>query len=237
MTESVDWDGGDVAGFVMRVRRMRDLSQRDLAAELGLDASQVSRIETSQRRVDVDAFVHILSLAGLRLAVLDVDGNEVAPVPHDVLRDNAGRRMPAHLDVRPPSDPPRYTLVDTRRDRATPQAWYHHRPMRDRRRAGSHDRRNGGVDDQPTRGELDRARWQHQRARDEARGALAGSLLATACACRDGCWRDEGVRARLPVPVRAHDRATRERRTWHRPVQASRRAPASACTMNAPGSR
>src|SRR5215204_126736 len=104
--DGVDAAEIDVPGIVMRVRRVCDLSQRDLGAALGLDQSQVARIESSRRRVDLRLLVRILALADLRIAILDRDGVEVTPVPKNVLRDNADRRMPAHLDVREPSDMP-----------------------------------------------------------------------------------------------------------------------------------
>ena len=95
----VDVPAVDVPGLVMRVRRMCDLSQRDLGGSLGLDQSQVARIELSRRPVELSLLARILLLADLRIAVLDRDGIEVMPVPRDVLRDSAGRRMPAHLDA------------------------------------------------------------------------------------------------------------------------------------------
>ena len=164
----------DVAGFMMRVRRICDLSQRELGGVLGFEQSQVARMESSRRRVDVSLFSEILSLAGLRIAVVDEDGVEVAPVPHDVLRDNAGRRMPAHLDVRPTSDPPRSTLVDTHPERAAPRAWYHHRTKRDRRRAG---RDAHSMPDQPTFSGLDRAERERRALRRLDVQARVAALL------------------------------------------------------------
>ncbi|HET6672356.1 MAG TPA: helix-turn-helix transcriptional regulator [Agromyces sp.] len=161
----VDESAVDVAGYIMRVRRLCDLSQRELGAVLGLEQSQVARMESSQRRVDVPLLSEILSLAGLRIAVVDEDGMEVAPVPHDVLRDNADRRMPAHLDVRPKSDPPRSTLVDTHPGRAVPRAWYHHRTKRDRRRAGRDAR---SIPDQPTSRSIANAERERRRTRRRA---------------------------------------------------------------------
>ena len=175
----------DVPGLVMRVRRACDLSQRGLARAVGLDQSQVARIESARTRVDLPILAGILALAGYRIAVLDRHGVEVAPVPEDVLRDNAGRRMPAHLDVRPSSDPPASLLVHTEPDRPSPLAWYHHRPRRDRRRAG---RGPGGEPDQPTYSGL--ARLEHGRHVERRRAvqARAGALLDSDCSCSDECW-------------------------------------------------
>jgi transcriptional regulator with XRE-family HTH domain len=194
VTAEVDGAGGDavpldVPGLVMRVRRTCDLSQRDLGAALGLDQSQVARIESSRRRVDLPLLARILSLADLRIAVVDRDGVEALPVPHDVLRDNAGRRPPAHLDVRAPSDRPMSALLNAHRDRVTPRAWYHHRARRNRRRVVQGA---SAMQDQPTRSDLARLERDRLAARlDEVR-QRAATLLEFDCACPDECWGSRG---------------------------------------------
>lgn len=177
--------GIDVPGMVLRVRRARDLSQRELGAIVGLDQSQVARIESARRRVDLPLLAAILALAGYRIAILDRHGVEVAPVPGDVLRDNAGRRMPAHLDVRPFPDRPTSALLDAHHDRPSPSAWYHHRLRRDRLRA---ERGRGGELDQPTYSALARLEHGRRTARRRAVQARAGALLDSDCTCRDDCW-------------------------------------------------
>ncbi|WP_448005666.1 helix-turn-helix domain-containing protein [Agromyces bauzanensis] len=175
----------DVPVIVMRVRRTCDLSQRELGALVGLDQSQIARIESSRRRVDMPLLAGILALAGYRIAILDGNGVEVTPVPRDVLRDNAGRRMPAHLDVRPLADRPVSALLDAHSDRPSPRAWYHHRARRDRRRA-----RRGldGEPDQPTYSGL-AVLEQHQRTeRRRAVQERIGVLLGSDCTCGDECW-------------------------------------------------
>ena len=197
-TDHVDQakDGGavegrviDVPGLVLRVRRACDLSQRDLGKAIGLDQSQVARIESARRRVDLSLLAAILALAGYRIAILDRHGVEVAPVPGDVLRDNAGRRMPAHLDVRAVADRPTSALLDTHPDRPSPQAWFHHRQRRDRRRArhGSH-----GETDQPTVSGLASLEHGRRRERRQAVRARAGALLMVDCTCGDECWTSGG---------------------------------------------
>lgn len=179
----------DVPGIVMRVRRICDLSQRELGVALGLDQSQVARIESSRRRVDLLLLGKILALAELRIAVLDRDGVEVIPVPKDVLRDNADRRMPAHLDVREPSDAPMSALLKPHSGRASPRGWYHRRAIRDRRRsaAGSH-----ALMDQPTvSGVAERERERNGERLQHARH-LAVALLEVECTCLDGCWESRG---------------------------------------------
>lgn len=179
----------DVAGVVMRIRRICDLSQRELASAVGLSQSQIARIESASRSVDVGSFQKMLVLAGLRLVVLDRDGAEVVPVPTDVVRDNADRRMPAHLDVRPPFDPPTAVLVDGYRHRPAPEAWYHHRVHRDRRRG---ELGIGPSDDQLTRREI----AEHERALRTARlvraSRRASAMLADDCTCIPACWEHVG---------------------------------------------
>ncbi|MGW9167482.1 helix-turn-helix domain-containing protein [Agromyces sp. NPDC055658] len=125
----------DVVGVVLRVRRQLDLSQRDLARRLGVSHAAIARVEANRNGIDVADLERLVGLAGMRLAVLDESGAETAPIPPDWVRDNAGRRLPVHLDVRPPDDRPRSRLTDIHYDRAEPNAWYHHRAHRDERRA------------------------------------------------------------------------------------------------------
>jgi transcriptional regulator with XRE-family HTH domain len=187
--DRVDAGEIDAPGIVLRVRRLCDLSQRDLGALLGIDQSHVARIESSRRRVDLPLLVRILALADLRIAVVDRDGKEVSPIATDVLRDNAGRRMPAHLDVRAPSDRRTSVLLNPRYDRSSPKARYHHRAMRDRRRiAGA----SGAIQDQPTAsGVAQRERERHADRLELARHR-AVTLLEVDCTCLDGCWEVGG---------------------------------------------
>ncbi len=175
----------DVPGLIMRVRRACDLSQRELARAVGLQQSQVARMESARTRVDLPMLAGMLALAGYRIAVLDRHGVEVAPVPADVLRDNAGRRMPAHLDVRTSTEVPEAALVHTHPDRPNPRARYHHRPQRDRRRAG---RWPGGEPDQLTSSGLARLEQSRRVERRRVVQQRAAALLTTDCVCRDECW-------------------------------------------------
>lgn len=182
---AIDGAGPDVPGLVMRVRRTCDLSQRDLGAAIGLDHSQVARIESSRRRVDLSMLARILSLAEMRIAILDRHGNEVQPVARDVLRDNAGRRMPAHLDVRATSDRPISAMLDAHYNRPAPQAWYHHRARRDRRRVM---RAIGVIQDQPTQSGLAQLERDRLAARRHEVRQRAATLLDLDCVCLSGCW-------------------------------------------------
>lgn len=82
----------DLAGLVVRARRLGDLSQRDLAAKVGLSQPSIAKIEGGHRQVSVSLFLRILKAGGLRRSVVDAEGAEVGPVARDVVRDNAGRR-------------------------------------------------------------------------------------------------------------------------------------------------
>lgn len=91
----------------------------------GVARSTVGGVESGARGVSVDVLSRLLEPTGLRLAVLDRDGREVAPFPADVVRDNAERRFPAHLDVVPPDCLPTERLRSPRYDRKPARAWYH----------------------------------------------------------------------------------------------------------------
>jgi HTH-type transcriptional regulator/antitoxin HipB len=190
MTEAAEYGRGpDVPGLVMRVRRTCDLSQRDLGAAIGLDHSQVARIESARRRVDLSLLARILSLAGMRIAVLDRDGVEVIPVPRDVLRDNAGRRLPAHLDVIAPSERSVTALLDAHSTRPAPHAGYHHRATRDRRRVM---RDPDAMPDQPTRSSLSQLERERRVARLHDAQQRVATLLDSDCTCASECWESRG---------------------------------------------
>lgn len=93
--------GLDVGATVRAVRRRADLDQRTLARAAGVPLSTLSRIESGAvaepRITTVDRLVRT---AGFFLVVVDADELFVAPLS-DGPRDAAGRRYPAHLDVRP----------------------------------------------------------------------------------------------------------------------------------------
>jgi transcriptional regulator with XRE-family HTH domain len=90
-----------LADLLRRARRLADLSQRDLAARAGVSRSLVGRLEAGDvGRASILTLTRLLSAAGLRLAVVDGDGEVVTPMPSECMRDQAGRHFPAHLDVR-----------------------------------------------------------------------------------------------------------------------------------------
>lgn len=89
----------DLSGSLRRIRRIADLSQRQMAAAAAMSPSAVAHAEAGTRDLPVGAFARAASLAGLRLALLDGDGHEVSGMAADSVRDLGGRRFPAHLDT------------------------------------------------------------------------------------------------------------------------------------------
>ncbi|CAM3928000.1 helix-turn-helix domain-containing protein [Nocardioides zeicaulis] len=91
---------GGVPGFVRRIRRILDVSQRGLAALVGVSQSAVARWETGRTSPRVSMVQQLMRLAGLRATVQDAEtGEEVEPMRDDGHRDRAGRRFPAHVDL------------------------------------------------------------------------------------------------------------------------------------------
>ena len=98
--DSDDVDGFPVAGFVRRVRRMADKSQRELALVAHVSQAAVSRIEAGTQVPSLRLFLRLLAVAGLRVAVVDDERRIVLPMAEwGDTRDGAERRYPAHLDT------------------------------------------------------------------------------------------------------------------------------------------
>ena len=177
----------EVSGLIVRARRRGDLSQRDLATAVGVSQSTIAALETGDREPALALFLRILAAGGLRLAVVDSSGKEVRPVASDTVRDNAGRRLPAHLDADPPDRKPWYRAVNPERGRKPVKAWYRLRVERDRVRAGEAQHPHL-LPDHPTHAELEaRRRQQLYGARPPAPGSDrdAGYLE---CECETECW-------------------------------------------------
>lgn len=123
--------GFDRVGALRRARRVADLSQREMAAQVGVSRSVIGRAESDRGSASLELLIAVLGVAGLQLSVLDGDGRPVAPMRPRTVRNRAGRRFPAHLDTRLPGalatrgDPWRY-------DRPKPDVTFHHRFRRDR---------------------------------------------------------------------------------------------------------
>lgn len=124
----------DLAGALRRIRRLADLSQRELAARAALSPSTVAHAEAGSRDLPVGSLVRAAGVAGLRLVLVDGAGEEVSPMSPDGVRDLSGRRFPAHLDTYRSDE--RGWSYEPRRDRPAP--WFTYtadRPARDAQRS------------------------------------------------------------------------------------------------------
>lgn len=93
------FDGG-IPGLLRRIRRTLDVSQRGLAALLGISQSQVARWETRRTSPRADVLLELLRLAKLRVSLHDEEtGEAVEPMRDDGARDRGRRRYPAHVDL------------------------------------------------------------------------------------------------------------------------------------------
>ncbi|WP_328822434.1 helix-turn-helix domain-containing protein [Micromonospora rubida] len=148
----VDEQSVDVAAVLRALRRQADLSQRELSARAGVPKSTIARIESGDAADPRLRTVERLVRAAGGWLLVGRPGDrppEVVPVPwvpHDGMRDEAGRRYPAHLDVwkvRDPKDWPGawwaewWKLPPERWPRPVPAATYElNRQYRDLRRWG-----------------------------------------------------------------------------------------------------
>ena len=180
----------DVPGLIRRLRRTLDLSQADLAKSLGVSQSTVARWETGSCEPSIRLFTHMMAMAGWVLAVHDVDDAQVRPMRPDGVRDAAGRRRPAHLDVHMES----------------PLQHCAGRKATERRAAGrvprDSTRRHTGVipDDHPTEEDVRAyvAKWRQDRKEENQRFAerLRQAMIARGepdphtweCQCLDECF-------------------------------------------------
>jgi transcriptional regulator with XRE-family HTH domain len=199
----------DAGGLLRRIRRLADVSQRELAAALGVSKSSVAAIETGGHGVDALVLARAAALAGLRLTLLDAEGREVAPMSAERVRDLGGRRFPAHLDTRR-SDVGRW-IHEPRRDRPETAFTF----TRDRRHRDSSRRATGTATDHhpvlpgdspAARREERRHAAARERARERGRRFLAGEFRALPepfqCTCPPAC--DE-LDDRSGRPVHADD--------------------------------
>ncbi|MGY1684859.1 helix-turn-helix domain-containing protein [Geodermatophilus sp. SYSU D00867] len=183
----------DLSGTLRRIRRTADQSQRELARTSGVSKTALAAAEAGTRGLDARALARLAAVAGLRLALLDAEGREVAPMDGAAVRDEGDRHFPAHLDTRHGDDswwhgPHRY-------DR-TPVTYTF---TRDRRSRDDRRRVRGTPEDHqlPRPGDAlaDRAaarRAAAERARAEERERLrAAGLLPPAsgfrCVCPPAC--------------------------------------------------
>jgi transcriptional regulator with XRE-family HTH domain len=131
----------DLPGTLRRIRRLADLSQRELAVEVQASKSSIAAAESGTSGLDARILARAAALAGLRLTLLDVDGREVGAMAPDTVRDLGGRRFPAHLDTRHSDE--RWWRYAHRFDR--PRPWF--TVDRDRARRDALRRTLGAPDD------------------------------------------------------------------------------------------
>lgn len=103
--EEIEWLAmgpvdGHIPGLVRRVRRILEVSQRGLAALLGVSQSVVARWETGRTSPRANVLDHLLRLARLRTTFhAEETGAEVGPMRDDGARQRGGNRYPAHGDL------------------------------------------------------------------------------------------------------------------------------------------
>jgi transcriptional regulator with XRE-family HTH domain len=89
-----------IPGLVRRLRRLADLSQRELAGRAGLSPSTVSRIEAADLIPSLSVLQRLFACADLQLVVVDQEGRVVQPLREaEWGRDGRDRRYPSHLDT------------------------------------------------------------------------------------------------------------------------------------------
>jgi len=93
-------DEFDLPGYLRRIRRAADLSQRELADQLSVSKSAIAAAESRVGGLDSRVLARAAELAGLRLILVDEVGTEVMGMADGAVRDEGGRRFPAHLDTR-----------------------------------------------------------------------------------------------------------------------------------------
>jgi transcriptional regulator with XRE-family HTH domain len=146
--DGMDAGAMDLGAVLRALRRAADLSQRQLAERAGVSQTAVARIESG--RAGNPAFRTVERLVRAAGATLRAEADPPAsgaappdPVPHEELRDAAGRRYPAHLDVLEVTRPEKWwgswwteTMIPSRWPLAKvpPYTFHRRRWERDRRR-------------------------------------------------------------------------------------------------------
>jgi DNA-binding XRE family transcriptional regulator len=94
-------DGGlPCAGLTRRVRRISDMSQRQLAEAVNVSRSSISKVEAGALAPTIRLMQRILAVAELRLVAVDRDGHLELPMEDwQDIEDGGGRRYPSHLDT------------------------------------------------------------------------------------------------------------------------------------------
>ncbi|SCX39770.1 Helix-turn-helix [Klenkia marina] len=116
----------DLPGTVRRIRRRARLSQRQLATVTGLSASTVAQVEAGHRSLSATHLAALADVAGLRLVLVDTADSVVPPMRSASVRDEGGRRYPAHYDVRHGDEG--WWYLPHRSDRPVPWFTFDRRP-------------------------------------------------------------------------------------------------------------
>jgi transcriptional regulator with XRE-family HTH domain len=96
----VRFEQSALPGIVRRVRRLADLSQRELATRVGVAHSTISRLEAGRLVPSLNTLLRILDAAELVLVVTDAEGQVIEPMRiWDETRDGGDKAFPAHLDL------------------------------------------------------------------------------------------------------------------------------------------
>ena len=184
----------DLCGALRRIRRLADVSQRELAAAAFISPAAVAHAEAGTRDLPVASLARAASLAGLRLALLDNAGSEVGAMSADGVRDLSGRRFPAHLDTRRSDEG--VWLYEPRRDRPeTSFTFNRDRARRDagRRAAGAPEDHHAFLagDSPADRAQARRREYRRGQEEERQRRFLAGELAHVAepfvCTCPSAC--------------------------------------------------
>lgn len=124
--------------FVRRVRRVADLSQRELAVVSGFSRSLIDRIESERVDPRVGQLNALLGMVNWGLVVVDAQGRLVVPLREfgGDLRDGGGRHYPAHLDLILDPEPGDW-WADYMGLQSPPETFTRSRWLRDQRRARS----------------------------------------------------------------------------------------------------
>ncbi|MGY1802850.1 helix-turn-helix domain-containing protein [Blastococcus sp. SYSU D00922] len=184
----------DLCGALRRIRRVADLSQRELADAAGIPPSTLAHAESGTRDLGVGSLARAAAVAGLRLTVVDSSGAEVGPMSAGAVRDLGGRRFPAHLDTARSDEALR--LDGPRRDRPETSFTYgRDRGARDacRRVAGTPPDHHARVPGDSPAGRREERRRAAAQARDDERRRrfVAGESRRLpepfVCTCPPGC--------------------------------------------------
>jgi len=184
----------DLGGVLRRIRRLADLSQRELAVEARVRVSTLAHAEAGTRDLPVSSLARAAAVAGLRLALVDGIGAEVTPMGADTVRDLSRRQFPAHLDTRRSDEG--CWLCEPRRDRPESSFTYtKDRNARDRRRRTDgtpEDHLPVAPGDSPAERAAARRRdYWRRRADERERRFLAGDFAGIddgfECTCPPRC--------------------------------------------------